>query len=77
MADVPLYLIRHLEKDLAMMQVTGKSFAVEGMVLDLGYTGPEEVAVLVGRGPIAELLKQIALRIHKEITNGTQDPNLN
>ena len=79
MADLPLYLLRHLEKDLAMMQVGGKSFAVEGSVVNLGYTAPEHVVVLVGRGPIADILREVAVRLHAKIkeAQGGQDPSLN
>lgn len=76
-----LNLINPIVPSFKMLQAFEKEFAMATGDIELGYIYREDVTVLVARGEMAEVLKAIGLRIHKELhnkkNNGTQDPNLN
>lgn len=70
-----LNLINPIVPSLKMLQALEKEFAMAAGDIELGYIWREDVTVLVARGDMAPILKEIGLRIHKEIlkqkNNGT------
>lgn len=76
-----LNLLNPIIPSFKMLQAFEKEFAMATGDIELGYIYREDAVVLVARGEMASFLKEVGLRIHKEILkrkqNGTQDPNLN
>ncbi len=59
--------VPNLVPDLKLMQALEKEFAMGNGWVEIGYIYREDVTVLVARGGMASFLRELGLRIHKEL----------
>jgi hypothetical protein len=72
---VPHFLfVERIAPDLKLMQILDREFAMSGVT---GDTVTEPVCVLVARGSMASILRDIGLKIHAEIIKQKKDPSQN
>lgn len=64
---IRLDFVPHVMPDIKLMQAFEKSFAMGTGDVEAGYIGRELVTVLVARGPMAEALRDLGLKIHKYV----------
>lgn len=76
-----LNLLNPIVPSFKLLQALEKEFAMATGDIEMGYIYREDATVLVARGDMAAFLKEIGLRIHRELlkrkSNGTKDQNLN
>lgn len=70
-------LLQQIFPSLALMHPAQKHFAMESSPVDMGLGYPEVVTVIVARGPLADQLRQIGIKIYSEIHKNKTNPELN
>lgn len=61
-----------------LMNRLEREFAMEGETMQANeFLPPEEVCILVGRGRVAQTLREIGLEIHKTLVKEKEDGNQN